>query len=136
MYLTSQLEIPVYRRNPFAHPLGHGGALQVVAEELEHSFLEIDAVCQTRRPMRLPGVIEQPGRLLQTFEGDKVFDSLVPTHMSVCMIRIGVVTLSMLNRVEFSMYCRGISQIFPPIRLCPCSYCMERFNPDPQRIPP
>ena len=58
----------------------------VVLEELEHAFLEIDAVCYTRRPMGFTCVVEQPGRFLEALEGDKVFDTLVPRHMSVCIV--------------------------------------------------
>ena len=53
------------RTNTFIHPFRHGGILQVVVEELEHAFLEIDPVCQAHRPVRFAGIVEQPHRFLQ-----------------------------------------------------------------------
>ena len=84
--LISQFEILIYRRNTLAHPFGHRSILQVVVEELEHAFLEIDPVCQAHRPVRFAGVVEQPRRFLQAFKGNEVFDSLIPGHMPVCII--------------------------------------------------
>ena len=84
--LISQFEILIYRRNTFIHPFRHGGILQVVVEELEHAFLEIDPVCQTHRPVRFAGIVEQPRRFLQAFKGNEVFDSLIPGYMPVCIV--------------------------------------------------
>ena len=60
--------------------------MQVVVEDLEHAFLEIDPVCQAHRPVRFAGVVEQPRRFLQAFKGNEVFDSLLPGHMPVCIV--------------------------------------------------
>ena len=68
------------------HPLGHGGVFEVVGEELGETDLVVFLVLQLCEAVAFVVVVEQPGRFLESAQGDEEFDALGPGDRAVVVV--------------------------------------------------